>query len=261
MKKFITRLSVLLLLCIVSLGSTPVSAQHHHRSRASHYTPSRHSHYRSRSYHSSGIGPAVDAVGSIVSTAWAGAALHHLDDYSGFRFGYNAATLHASGLSGVSSESNPGINLGFVFGWYVPGTNVIFEPGILYSMKGGKLFGPDNFERPDRSFAEETYDATLHMFEIPLVLKYEVPFPLTGLALHPFFGGYMAFGGGESDLVGFDAGIRTGVGLCMGGFYVEMAYDHGLCNMPNNSFCSFDYNPHRDEIRTRTVSFNVGFNF
>lgn len=259
MKKYLTRLSVLLLLCIVSLGTTTALAQRHHRPRNSRYSPApRYRHYGS-GYHSHGIAPVVDAIGSVTSTVWAGAALHQFDDYSGFRFGYNAASLRASGLGGVTSDSNPGINLGFVFGWYVPGTNVIFEPGILYSMKGGKLYGPDI--KTEHGFTSEEYDARLHMIEIPMVLKYEVPFPLTGLALHPFFGGYMSFGGGESDLIGFDAGIRTGVGLCMGAFYVEFAYDHGLCDMPNSSFHNFDYNPRHDEIRTRTTSLNIGFNF
>lgn len=251
MKKTISRLSILLLLLAVSFGSTAAMAQYRHR----HYQP-RHGHYRN----GDGIVRGIHTAETIAHGAMLGYAIHELSDYTGVRFGYNAASLRTSG-SGANADYNSGIDLGLVYGWYLGNSPIIIEPGVYYSKKGSKL----NYG----GFQEKI---NMHMLEIPLVLKYDILYPNAGASLQPFAGAYMAFGfGGKieegSDRLSqtwstfdsydnFDAGLRLGCGLSVDHLYLEIAYDLGLTDMAESSDFKFD-----EEHRTNTISFNIGFNF
>ncbi len=266
MKKTITRISAVLIL--LAVGITSVMAQPGHR------------HHRA-GYRSDGFIRGVRDVHTVASTAMLGYGIASLDDYTGIRFGYNAASLRTSYFDDVSSDFQSGACVGIVFGWYLGKTPIIIEPGLYYSFKGGKL---DGYEREwDYRTRLKT---NMHMFEIPLVFKYEVQYHNAGVCLHPFFGGFLAFGiGGKtksvednyydtwdtfSDDAGqlgrTDAGLRMGCGLGVDHFFVELAYDCGLVNLASERYAYFGYQRENYDrpgsaIRSNTISFSLGFNF
>lgn len=199
---------------------------------------------------------------------------HRLDDYDlyyGFRIGYNASTIRFS-TDAISNEGLSGMNLGFIAGFPLGNSSAIFEPGIFYTVKGGKL--------KDKSVKSEV---RMHEFEIPIVIKYDLTLPtMTDMSVQPFFGGFFGFGlGGELkyDNMGdrhklktfsdrykrFDAGLRMGCGLNIEFFYVELAYDLGLANLGNDSKAFTDvypsYSDWDDHARTSNFSINFGVNF
>lgn len=271
MKKLLTR--ILLMAVLLGVGFTD-TAQAQYRTR-----PSRPHHH----YHNSGDGVyrAIRAVEDIGHMALFGRMLHGLDDYTGFRFGYNAASLRTDlRYSDVNSDFTSGLNLGFVFGWHLGRTPLIIEPGIFYSMKGGDLKGNYLADGMAHNLTRFTNKVTMHNFEIPLVLKCQLPIsPDNYVNLQPFFGGFLSFGfAGDTkfeDALGrdkygtysddlfctTDAGLRMGLGMNVGMFYLEAAYDLGLVNLPENGYSLMDFDDFSDSMRSNTISFNVGFNF
>ena len=259
MKKTITRISAVLIL--LAVGITSVIAQ-----------PSRH-HHRA-GYRSDGFIRGVRDVHTVASTAMLGYGIASLDDYTGIRFGYNAASLRTDGFDDVSSDVQSGASVGIVFGWYLGKTPIIIEPGLYYSFKGGKLDGWDVRNQNTRTRLK----TNMHMFEIPLVFKYEVQYHNAGVCLHPFFGGFLAFGiggktksnvepswdtfsDGEGQLCRTDAGFRLGCGLGVDHFFLELAYDIGLVNLANDYYNYFYFDSYDSAIRSNTISFSLGFNF
>jgi len=201
-----------------------------------------------------------------------------LADYTGIRVGCNAASLSCSGFSGydLDRECNAGFAAGIVFGWYLGHTPFIIEPGLYYSMKGGTVKGSYHSKDDRYSFSS---DATMHTFEIPLVLKYEIQFHNAGICLHPFFGGFVSWGCGgttkqqtdgysdsfdtfgDKGLNRTDAGLRTGIGMGIDHFFVEMAYDCGLVNLADNYTFNNPELGYNNKVNTNTLTFSVGFNF
>ncbi len=262
MKTSITRLLAVFIL--LAVGLTAVVAQpprRHHRSN----------------YRSDGFSRGMRDVHTVASTAMLGYSIAQLDDYTGIRLGYNAASLRASDFGeDVSSDFQSGVSIGVVFGWYLGKTPVIIEPGLYYSYKGGKL---DGFEH--QYDYRTRLKSNMHMFEIPLVFKYEVQFHNAGVCLHPFFGGFLSFGiggktkaveggqgdswdtfsDGEGQLGRTDAGLRMGCGLGVDHFFLELAYDCGLVNLASDRYNYFGFDSFDSAIRSNTLSFSLGFNF
>lgn len=244
MKQFLSRLSIVFVLLAVSFGSTAALAQYRH------YAPATPRHYHSRSTADRVI-RGIHTAETVADAAVMGYGIAKLADYTGLRLGYNSASLRSSGMNAFDSDNKPGVNLGLVFGWYL-NSPVIIEPGVFYSMKGGKY---------------SDWDVTMHMLEIPLVFKFDLG-TTAGVHLQPFIGGFMAFGlGGDIEdsaerveydtfdcYDDFDAGLRMGCGLGLSNLYVELAYDLGLTNMAG-------YDSYGAKERTNTLSLNIGFNF
>lgn len=245
-----TLIRIFTLLLMVGCCSQFASAQYYH--------PRPH-------YHHSRTGSVLrglDAVETAVDYGLLGYSMHRLDDYTGLRIGYNSASLKAKGLNHPATDDIGAMDLGLVFGWYVGRNGLIFEPGLYYSMKGGALSNPGG-----------EYEFTMHSFELPLVLKYNIPL-VEDVNLQPFVGAFMSFGFAGTatydDLLGyeeydtfddgvledFDAGLRFGAGLSIDRFYAEVAYDLGLVNL-----CERGWFDHGDALRSRTLSINVGINF
>ena len=264
MKNLLSRLTLLSLLVFMSIPAT-LDAQY------------RHGRPQTRRNYNSGDGfyRAMRNAETVGHAAMFGAFLHHLDDYTGFRLGYNAASLRTDlRNSNPTSDFTSGINVGFVFGWNIKKSPVIIEPGVYYSMKGGKIKGSNSY------VGHYTNDITMHSIEIPLVVKYQIPVtPDRYVNLQPFFGGFLSFGfAGETkyeDNLGrdnfktygdnlfctTDAGLRMGAGLTVGRFYFEVAYDLGLVNLPERNYGLMDFDDFSDSMRSNTVSFNLGVNF
>lgn len=274
MKKIITRMVLLCTLLGLSFSNVAMAQRYHSRPVPRHH------------YHGDGFLRALDGAERVGRVALFGAFLHGLDDYTGIRVGYNAASLRTDlKLSDVNSEFNPGVNIGVVFGWHLGHSPMIIEPGIYYSMKGGELKG---------RFTDGAYyntDISMHSVEIPLVLKAQLPLsPDNYVNLQPFFGGFLSFGFagttkyeenfdridshgypiynsekyetyGDDLFCTTDAGLRMGVGLNVGQAYLEFAYDLGLVNLPNSRYGLMDFDDYSDSMRSNTLSFSVGFNF
>lgn len=269
MKNLLSRLTLLTLLVFMSIPAT-LDAQY------------RHGRPQTRRNYNSGDGfyRAMRNAETVGHAAMFGAFLHHLDDYTGFRLGYNAASLRTDlSQSNATSEFTSGVNVGFVFGWNIKKSPVIIEPGVYYSMKGGKIRGTftDGYRY--------TNDITMHSVEIPLVVKCQIPLsPDHYATLQPFFGGFLSFGFagetkykeeshksttykdvyktyGDNLFCTTDAGLRMGAGLTVGRFYFEVAYDLGLVNLPERNYGLMDFDDFSDSMRSNTVSFNLGVNF
>lgn len=260
MKKITSHISILLMILAMGL-TTSLSAQHR-----------RHG----GSYSNSGtaILRGLQTAESIARVGIMGASISKLDDYTGIRFGYNAAALRAEGFSGsdLSSSTQSGLNVGIVWGWYLGNSPFIIEPGLYYSFKGGDLQGYDGPQSHDR-YSVKT---NMHTLEIPLVFKYEVQCRNLGACLQPFFGGFLSVGLGGKTKDSYyrekfdtydhcmdrtDAGLRMGCGLGMGHFFLEAAYDCGLVNLASDSYEFFNYDNFSDGLRSNTFSIGIGFNF
>lgn len=261
MKKLFSLFALAMLL--IASPATQAIAQHRHHRPTSHH------------YHRSGYSRAMrglDAIETAADYALLGTFLNGVDDYTGLRFGYNSASLHATGFDGLlanaTTDNIPALNLGIVFGWYLGHSSLSLEPGLFYSMKGGKL--REHLELDGKKYVVEETKFTMHSFEVPCVLKANLPLA-PGLQLQPFAGAFMSFGfagtttyddGDKYDTFDdsifddFDAGFRFGAGLAARNLYFEAAYDLGLVNLCNPY--TFD---HGDRLRSRTWSFNFGFNF
>lgn len=213
-------------------------------------------------------------VNNVASTAMLFAGIAQFDSYTGIRFGYNAASLRCTGglEDYVEGDIMSGINLGVVFGWNLGNSNFILEPGVYYSMKGGKLTPTSMLSGYDYSASK----TRMHELEIPLVLKYNINLS-DDLNLQPFAGGFMAFGlggkvkyegtGNEYDTFGddgfrnFDAGLRFGVGMSVDHFYVELGYDLGLVSQAADNYEDYGYDSFNEDIYTGNLNISMGFNF
>lgn len=264
MKNLLSRLTLLTLLVCMSIPATLDAQYRHGRPQTRRNYNSGDDFYR-----------AVRTAEAVGHAAMFGAFLHHLDDYTGFRLGYNAASLRTDlRYSNPTSDFTSGINVGFVFGWNIKKSPVIIEPGVYYSMKGGKISGTNS------NVGQYTNDITMHSIEIPLVVKYEIPLTQDHYVnLQPFFGGFLSFGFagenkyedgygrdtfktyGENFFCTTDAGLRMGAGLSAGHFYFEIAYDLGLVNLPERNYGLMDFDDFSDSMRSNTLSINVGVNF
>lgn len=269
MKKIITRICLCLgLFC--GLNST-VFAQ---RNNGNQYN-------RPYSHGNSGDGfyRTVRVIEGIAETASFARTLHMIADYTSIRVGYNAASFRLSGFDNadLDSSTKPGLNVGLAFGWNLGHSGFAIEPGFMYTMKGGEIRGKNYvYGYTDLS----TIKTTMHLIEIPLVVKYNIPLSQSGCNLQPFFGGFLSFGlGGKSkdsenhesyetfgdntdQFDAVDAGLRAGVGLNINYLYMELAYDFGLVNLPNNEYRNWGYdNGFDDAIHSKCLSLNIGFNF
>lgn len=255
MKKNISRISLLLLLFAVSFSSVAIAQR-----RGRVYTGRRGapSHYH---YRGDGFSRAVHDVDAVATGALAMYALGSLDDYTGIRLGLNAATLRTD-LAGADENNKIGANVGLVFGWYLGNTPFIFEPGVFYAYKGGKY----NYEGL-------SVEHSMHMIEFPIVLKYDIPLAPGYASLQPFAGFFLSEGfAGKTTfsddrekydtfddgyLQSFDGGFRFGCGLNIERFYFEFAYDLGISDLAHD----YDIDYRRPELNSRTMTFNIGFNF
>lgn len=264
MKKVFARTVLILMLLSICFGQEAM-AQRHHYSR-----PGRPAHsYRHHST-TDNVLRGMEAAETVYEYAMLGTFLNSIDDYTGLRLGYNSASLRASGFDDATTDPISGINLGIVFGWYLGHSPLSLEPGLYYSMKGGKLRERLSYSRNSQSYAIDDTKLTMHSFEIPFVLKAHLPIAPAS-SLQPFAGAFMSFGfagtttyddGDKYDtfddgiLEDFDAGLRFGAGLSVDHFYLEAAYDLGLVNLCD----SYVWGNH-PQLRSNTWSFSVGFNF
>ena len=138
MKKTITRISAVLIL--LAVGITSVIAQ-----------PSRH-HHRA-GYRSDGFIRGVRDVHTVASTAMLGYGIASLDDYTGIRFGYNAASLRTDGFDDVSSDVQSGASVGIVT--LNDLRNIMFQPRLYERMKVADIMiGPKGKIPSDMNMAE-----------------------------------------------------------------------------------------------------------
>ncbi len=266
MKNLVSRISLMLLLLGLSLGSTAVAQYNGQR-------PTRH-HYHSRT---SDVLRGLDAVETAAEYAMLGTRLAHIDDYTGLRFGFNSASMRLSGFD-AGSESITGVDLGIVFGWYLGKSKLVsVEPGLYYSMKGGRIYSRSSspsfgdWGGTRSSSSDYNIKMTMHSFELPVVFKLHLPV-VPMVSLQPFAGAFMSFGFAgtttfdshssssekydsfdDGILEDFDAGLRTGIALNIRPVYMEIAYDYGLLNLDANFYDA--------SLRSNTWSFNVGINF
>lgn len=252
MKKYFERIVAIVVIAAVCTSS--VFAQHRHHRGWDDFDHSLHT------------------VQNVAGTAILLAGIAQLDSYTGLRFGYNAASLRLGGTFADDFETEPigGANVGVVFGWNLGRSPLTLEPGIYYSFKGGKITA----DQWGGDYATGKYK--MHMLEIPLVLKYNIV-PTSGITLQPFAGTFMAFGlGGTTKFKGtnesfdtfsedgfksFDAGLRFGCGMAVDHFYVELAYDLGLVNLPHDTFADYDFDNWDDKIKSNCFSATIGVNF
>lgn len=267
MKNLVSRISLMLLLLAVGFGTSAMAQYRGHRPSR----PATHRHYHSRT---DNILRGLDAVETAADYAMLGSMLHHIDDYTGFRLGFNNASLRVADFD-ARAESITGFDMGFVFGWYLGRRHIVsIEPGLYYSMKGGRInydmpsISYDSYGRNSKASSFKVSDKiTMHSFELPVVFKAHLPLGPTS-SLQPFAGTFASFGfagtttfddGEKYDTFDdgvfedFDAGLRFGIGLSLGQLYLEAVHDRGLLNLDNNFY---DANLH-----SKTWSFNVGINF
>lgn len=243
--------SSLIIAVLLAFGmNTSAMAQHTHGTpRSSHYS------------RTGNVLRGLETVERMTEYAMLGNRISKLDDYTGIRFGYNSASLRSTGIPDTYTESISGANVGVIFGWYLGKSPVSIEPGVFYSMKGGKL--------NERTLNLDT-KYTMHSFEVPVVFKLHQAIA-PGTVLQPFLGGFMSFGfAGTTTVPGegkydtfdngifedLDAGLRFGVGVTAHPLYFEVAYDLGLLNLCDRNWFRSD-----PTMKTRTCSFNIGFNF
>lgn len=196
------------------------------------------------------------------------------EHYYGFRFGYNAATLRFSESDAIDPSSVSAMNFGLVAGYGLGDSDLIFEPGVFYSVKGGKT----------KSKNQVKTQVFMHDIEVPFVLKYNIELPTgNGLAIQPFFGGFLNMGIAGKTKVDpahqklktftakrfhrLDSGLRFGCGMNIDFFYVEAAYDLGLVDLGRNTDKFLSLFPGAydggwdDKVRTGCLSINFGINF
>lgn len=221
-------------------------------------------------------------LGSGYSAARLDRGFNDYDVYYGFRIGYNAASLRFSGDE-IDSKSISGMNFGAVVGFPLGSTSLVFEPGVLYSVKGGKTKNNVN---------KATAECYMHGIEIPLVVKYDIPLGNTeDISIMPLFGCYIDLGiAGRTKVTDadgsifnqganhreklktfnsnrfhrIDAGLRMGCGMNIDVLYVELAYDLGLKDLGRDTkqFQNlFGYDSWEGKARTGNFSISVGVNF
>lgn len=177
--------------------------------------------------------------------------------YYGLRLGLNMSTVNSDDSDLDGGNIQAGLNLGALVGFQLsPQAPVYLESGLFYTEKGGK--GKNQGKK---------FIYNLNYLEIPIVIKYK--FDVDGdFSVHPFAGGYMAWGiGGRIKNYGdretyktfsdttfkrFDGGIRLGCGFEYQILYGEMAYDLGIANIGHDDFGS---------SKNGCFSINFGVNF
>lgn len=197
--------------------------------------------------------------------------LRNSSDYVGVRLGLNSSLLGLSGMPQVKNSARSGMNVAVVYGFRLANrTPLYFEPGLMYTGKGGDLKVEGN-----------RYAVRLHTLEIPFVFKYRIDTNADDLTVQPFLGGFLSLGlGGQikdyelrQNLSVFqsgafqrtDGGLRLGCGIQYQLFYAELSYDLGLANIARSKATEleklFNYDGFDNRVRTRNLSLTVGINF
>lgn len=177
--------------------------------------------------------------------------------YYGLRLGMNLSTVSSDDSYLDGGDIQAGLNIGALVGFQLsPQAPVYLESGLFYTEKGGK--GKNQGKK---------FIYNLNYLEVPVVIKYK--FDVDGdFSVHPFAGGYMAWGIGgriknygdretyktfcEDNFKRFDGGIRLGCGFEYQILYGEMAYDLGIANIGHDDFGS---------SKNGCFSINLGVNF
>ncbi len=177
--------------------------------------------------------------------------------YYGLRLGMNLSTVSSDDSYLDGGDIQAGLNIGALVGFQLsPQAPVYLESGLFYTEKGGK--GKNQGKK---------FIYNLNYLEVPVVIKYK--FDADGdFSVHPFAGGYMAWGIGgriknygdretyktfcEDNFKRFDGGIRLGCGFEYQILYGEMAYDLGIANIGHDDFGS---------SKNGCFSINFGVNF
>ena len=177
--------------------------------------------------------------------------------YYGLRLGMNLSTVSSDDSYLDGGDIQAGLNIGALVGFQLsPQAPVYLESGLFYTEKGGK--GKNQGKK---------FIYNLNYLEVPVVIKYK--FDVDGdFSVHPFAGGYMAWGIGgriknygdretyktfcEDNFKRFDGGIRLGCGFEYQILYGEMAYDLGIANIGHDDFGS---------SKNGCFSINFGVNF
>lgn len=177
--------------------------------------------------------------------------------YYGLRLGMNLSTVSSDDSYLDGGDIQAGLNIGALVGFQLsPQAPVYLESGLFYTEKGGK--GKNQGKK---------FIYNLNYLEVPVVIKYK--FDVDGdFSVHPFAGGYMAWGiGGRIKNYGdretyktfsdttfkrFDGGIRLGCGFEYQILYGEMAYDLGIANIGHDDFGS-------SKNGCFTINFGVNF--
>ncbi|MBO5467832.1 MAG: outer membrane beta-barrel protein [Prevotella sp.] len=177
--------------------------------------------------------------------------------YYGLRLGMNLSTVSSDDSYLDGGDIQAGLNIGALVGFQLsPQAPVYLESGLFYSEKGGK--GKNQGKK---------FIYNLNYLEVPVVIKYK--FDVDGdFSVHPFAGGYMAWGIGgriknygdretyktfcEDNFKRFDGGIRLGCGFEYQILYGEMAYDLGIANLGHDDFGS-------SKNGCFTINFGVNF--
>ena len=177
--------------------------------------------------------------------------------YYGLRLGMNLSTVSSDDSYLDGGDIQAGLNIGALVGFQLsPQAPVYLESVLFYTEKGGK--GKNQGKK---------FIYNLNYLEVPVVIKYK--FDVDGdFSVHPFAGGYMAWGiGGRIKNYGdretyktfsdttfkrFDGGIRLGCGFEYQILYGEMAYDLGIANIGHDDFGS---------SKNGCFSINFGVNF
>ena len=182
---------------------------------------------------------------------------YHYDNYYGLRLGAGFTTVNSDDSRLDGGTSKAGLNLGFAAGFQiVPSSPLYFETGLYYTEKGGK-----------GSYDAKKFTYNLNYLEVPLLLKYAIPFSYRG-SVQPYVGGYLACGiSGKVKDYGnrqafssfssdnfrrFDGGLRLGCGVQYDIVYGEVAYEFVLANVCNDAF---------ETSHNRCLYLNVGVNF
>ena len=177
--------------------------------------------------------------------------------YYGLRLSMNLSTVSCDDSYLDGGDIQAGLNIGALVGFQLsPQAPVYLESGLFYTEKGGK--GKNQGKK---------FIYNLNYLEVPVVIKYK--FDVDGdFSVHPFAGGYMAWGIGgriknygdretyktfcEDNFKRFDGGIRLGCGFEYQILYGEMAYDLGIANIGHDDFGS---------SKNGCFSINFGVNF
>jgi hypothetical protein len=184
------------------------------------------------------------------------------DNAVGVKVGVNFATFdfdeEASGLERLGNKT--GLMAGVFMTRHLQ-DNLGLQIEGLISQKGAKF--EDNF------FNDEEYNITVTYLEIPVLLRYNVPFG-TGDSTFHVYGG-PAFGikladrqelegdeldeDDEQELKGTDVGLAVGGGVSFDRWVIDLRYTHGLTNI-NDDFNSDDF-----DVKNRAFTISVGWIF
>lgn len=182
--------------------------------------------------------------------------------YVGLRLGATFSTVQSDDPLLDSGQSRTGLNLGIVAGMplsrYTP---LYLESGLLYNEKGGKKGG-----------GRENFSYSLNYLEVPVTVKYSIS-PTRHVAIQPYAGGYLACGVGgkiknfrdreaysafgddtptQPRFSRFDGGLKIGCGVAYDALYADIAYEHGLANISNDTF---------DSTHNTSFMISIGVNF